>query len=248
MIKIINPFLQNLNRIKDLIYPRHIKCIFCGDEIKDLNDYDACEKCLNTLPFIIKDFCPRCGAQMSKDSVGVCMNCKMHNFDFDYARSVFVYDDKVKHAIHKMKIASAKYIVEPLSYALYYYFKGLNWNVDFITYIPIHQKRLKTRGYNQAKELASHLSNLTNIPLIDCFEKIKNTPNQTSLSGKQRQENLKDAFKLIYKELKDKNILIIDDIFTTGATSNEVSKLIRNKGANKIYVLTVAHTAEHNDL
>jgi len=248
MIKIINPILENLKVLKDLIYPRHIKCIFCGNEIKEFNEYDSCEKCLKSLPFIVKDFCPRCGTQMPEDSVGVCNNCKTHNFYFDYARSVFVYEDLVKRAIHKLKISSAKYIAEPLANTMFYYFKSLNWNIDFITYVPMHKSRLKFRGYNQAKELASYLSTKLNKPLIDCFEKIKNTPNQTSLSGKERQENLKDAFKLIYKDVKDKNILIIDDIFTTGATSNEVSKLLRNKDANKIYVLTIAHTPEHKDL
>lgn len=248
MIKIINPILENLKVLRNLIYPRHIKCIFCGEEIKELNSYDACEKCLKSLPFIIKDFCPRCGLQMPTDSVGVCMNCKTKNYNFDYARSVFTYNDLVKHAIHKMKISSAKYIAEPLAQSLFYYFKTLDWKIDFVTYIPIHSQRLKFRGYNQSKELATHFSNLTNIPIIECFEKIKNTPNQTSLSGKERQNNLKDAFKLIHSDVKDKNILIIDDIFTTGATSNEVSKLLRNKNANKIYVLTVAHTQNQKDL
>lgn len=248
MIKIINPFLSNLKNLTSLIYPKHIKCIFCGNELKEHNEYDACEKCLNTLPFILKDFCPRCGLQMSAESVGVCLNCKNHNFYFDYARAVFIYEGAVKQAIHKMKISSAKYITEAFASSMYYYFKGLNWNIDFITFIPMHKSRLKFRGYNQAKELAIQLANKLNKPLIDCFEKIKNTPNQTSLSGKDRQENLKGAFKLIHKDVKDKNILIIDDIFTTGATSNEVSKLLRNKNANKIYVLTIAHTPKHKDL
>lgn len=248
MIKIINPIIENLKFIKNLIYPRHIKCIFCGDEIKDLNDYDACSNCLKSLPFIVKDFCPRCGAKMSEDSVGTCFNCKIHNFYFDYARAVFVYDGAVRSAIHKLKISSAKYIAESLANTMYYYFKGLNWNIDFITFIPMHKSRLKFRGFNQAKEIATKLATLLNKPLIDCFEKIKNTPNQTSLSGKDRQENLKDAFKLIYKDVKDKNVLIIDDIFTTGATSNEVSKLLRNKQAGKIYVLTAAHTPLQKEL
>ena len=169
MIKIINPFKENFNFVKDLIYPRHIKCIFCGEEIKELNKYDACSNCLKTLPFIVKDFCPRCGLQMPADSVGVCLNCKKHNFYFDYARAVFVYEDAVRRAIHKMKISFARYIAEPLANAMYYYFKGLNWNIDFVTYIPLHKSRLKFRGYNQAKELATHFSVLLNKPLVDCF-------------------------------------------------------------------------------
>ena len=248
MINIINPLKKNLNTLKNLIYPKHIKCIFCKDEIREPNNYDACEKCLTKLPFILKDFCPRCGDKMSEDSVGVCQNCKNHNFYFDFARSVFVYEDIVKHAIHKMKISSAKYIAEPLGHALHYYFKTLDWKIDFITYIPMHKERLKLRGFNQAEELAKHLANLLNKPLINCFEKIKNTPSQTSLSGKDRQENLNGAFKLIYKDIKDKNILIIDDIFTTGATTNEVSKLAKLHNPNKIYVLTVAHTPNQKQL
>lgn len=242
---IINNLLKSyLIKLFNLIYPKHIKCIFCGNEITNPNKYDMCDNCLTHLPFIVKDFCSRCGSQLSQNHIGVCQNCKITNFHFDYARAVFVYDKNVKRTIKKLKFSSAKYLIEPLANCLYYKFTSLNWKVDLVTFVPIHESRLKLRGYNQSEELAKEFSKLTNIENINCFTKIKNTPNQTSLSRKDRQNNLIDAFKLKYKSVKDKNILIIDDIFTTGATTNELSKLLKNNGANKVYVLTIAHTKE----
>lgn len=247
MINVMN-FNKKYNKLFNLIYPEHIKCIFCGNELASPNEYNMCEKCMQDVSFITKDFCPRCGTQMPKDSIGVCKACKNSNYEFDYARACFVYDGKVKSVIRKLKFKDGKYLIEPLSNALYYLLNSINWNIDFITFVPLHESRLKTRGFNQSELLALHLGKRTNLPVVNCFEKAKNTPTQTSLTRSERKKNLIDAFKMINKSVKDKNLLIIDDIFTTGATTNELSKLLKEKGANKVYVLTLAHTQDKHEL
>lgn len=235
-----------LSKIKQIVvdtfYPKHIKCIYCSDEILNKNIYDMCENCSTTLPRINKNFCTRCGLQFDKDGSGTCLNCKANNFHFTLARSAFNFEGNVVSAIHKFKYAKYKFLAKPFSHILHSTLMAQNWNIDTICYVPLFEKREKERGYNQSRELAHHLSTLTNIPMLDNILRIRDTPTQTSLSRKQRKENVKDSFKIINKtEIKNKNILLIDDVFTTGSTSDEISKMLKLAGANNIYVLTVAH-------
>ena len=228
--------------LSNIFYPKHIKCICCKSEIEKQNIYDMCDKCYKTLPLIKHNFCTRCGLQFEKDGKGTCLNCKANNFSFTLARSSVTFDKHVVPIIHKFKYAKYKFLAEPLSHLLHDTLIQQNWNIDTICYVPLYEKREKDRGYNQSRELATELSKLTNLNIFHNIVRIRNTPTQTSLSRRERQENVKDCFKVINsKDIKGLNILLIDDVFTTGSTSNEISKELIKAGANKIYVLTVAH-------
>ena len=234
-----------LTNVKDgflnSIFPKHIKCIFCGEDLEHINSFDTCEDCLKRLPLIVKNFCIRCGGQLEDEQIGVCLNCKRNNFDFDLTRSVFVYSNNIVHLIHKFKFGSGKYLCEPIAYYMFNKLKSLDWNIDIISYVPMFPTREKMRGYNQSKELALTIGQLANIPVKTLYIKTVDTQEQAKLDAKSRRKNLKDAFKLIDNDIKDKNILIIDDIFTTGATSNELARITKNKAKN-VFVLTFAHT------
>ena len=236
-------FVQKIKHfIINTFYTRHIKCIACKCELHNKNVYDMCNKCYQEIQFIKHNFCIRCGLPMPKGGSGACLNCKRNNFEFNLARSVASFDGNIINIIHKFKYAKYKFLAEPLSYLLYDLLLIQDWNIDLITYTPLHPNREKSRGYNQSRELAKHLSKLTHIPVFDDITRIKDTPSQTHLTRTQRQENVKDCFKITTKtKLDNLNILIIDDVFTTGSTTNEISKLLKSKQANKIYVLTVAH-------
>ncbi|MFQ6724406.1 MAG: ComF family protein [Clostridia bacterium] len=238
--------MEFISKIKQIIlntfYPKHIKCICCKNEIKQKNVYDLCENCQTNLPFIHANFCTRCGLQFEKDGKGICLNCKSTNFDFEVARSALNFDGTVVKTIHKFKYAKYKFLAEPLSYFLYDILLFQNWNIDLICYVPLFEKREKERGYNQSRELAINLSKLTGIEFNHDLVRIRDTSTQTKLTRKERQENVKDCFDIADKQkFKNLNILLIDDVFTTGSTTNEISKLLKKYNANKIYVLTVAH-------
>ena len=116
-------------------------------------------------------------------------------------------------------------------------------NIDFITFIPLSKNKLKIRGFNQAELLAKEISKITKIPLLSTLEKIVDTPSQTTKNYLERQENVKDSF--IVKEeslpqIKDKNLLIIDDVCTTGATLLEASHVLHQSGATTLSALTLA--------
>ncbi len=235
-----------ISKIKQSIinsfYPKHIKCICCKGELVNKNVYDMCDDCYSNLPFIKQHFCNRCGLPFDKDGEGVCLNCKATNFKFDLARSVVGFTDKVVPLVHKFKYGGYKFLAEPLSYLMYDLLIFQNWKVGAICYVPLFLKREKARGYNQSRELAMYLSKLTGLEIVDNIMRVRDTPTQTKLSRRERKENVKDCFKLADKKLTEgKNILLIDDMFTTGSTSNEVSKLLKKSGANKVYVLTFSH-------
>ena len=238
-MKILTKLKQTLI---NAFYPKHIKCICCKDELVSQNVYDMCENCYLSLPFIKYHYCNRCGLQFEKDGSGICLNCKATNFYFDFARSAVTFDDKIIPCIHKLKYARYKFLAKPLSYLLYDTLMIQDWKIDLICYVPLFTTREKDRGYNQARELAQNLSKLTNIEVCDDIIRIRDTPTQTKLSRRERQENVKDCFKLTKPStFKNLNILLIDDVFTTGSTTNEISKQLKKVGANKVYVLTVAH-------
>ena len=228
--------------ILDTLFPPHIKCIFCGAEISEKNEYDCCQRCLKTLPKIKDNYCQKCGAQECDDFVGVCMSCKKSNFNFESARSVFKYCDNVSKTILQLKFGSGKYLIKPLSNFMSEYLKTLDWEYDFICFVPMHENGLKKRKFNQAEELAKFIGKNVNKPVINIFSKTKDTKNQAQLNSAQRKTNLKDAFKLNMKNCANKSFVIIDDVFTTGSTTNELAKLLKEKSAKNVYVLTLAHS------
>lgn len=236
--------------ILDIIYPRHIKCIFCGEELNDKSHNDTCERCLKSLPFITHS-CARCGAPVALDNDGVCLNCKANNFDFILARSVFEYRDRVASVVHKFKYNSMKFLYEPLANYLCEYLSRWDISPDIITCVPLFKSKEKARGYNQSELMARHLAEKSEIHFHILCAKIVDNTSQTKLNLKQRKENVKGVFKFIddcKPLIKDKTILIIDDVYTTGSTCNELSKIIKSKGAKEIYVLTLAHGLGHQEL
>lgn len=243
----MNKFLSKLkDYLCDLIYPKHIKCIFCDEELDERAKNDTCVDCKSVLPYITRP-CLRCGKQISDGVDLICFDCKNKNFAFTSAHSVFEYSGIIISAVHRFKYSRQKFLYEPFAEYMCDKFATLNITPDIITSVPLHTKREHERGYNQAKLLARFISERFKIKYMDLCDKIKDNPSQTELDFKARQENVLNAYKLILgvrKEIKDKSILIIDDIFTTGATTNEISKLFLEAGASDINVLTFAH-AQH---
>ena len=114
-------------------------------------------------------------------------------------------------------------------------------SIDCICYVPISKDSLKKRGFNQCSVLAKNISSILDIPVIDCLVKVKETKEQKLLGKEERMKNILDAFEIKNKEkLFKKNILLIDDVYTTGATINECKKNIEKCNINKIYLLTIA--------
>jgi len=153
-------------------------------------------------------------------------------------------------AIHKYKYSHEKYLLEPFGNLLSKSLASWNINPDYITAVPLHPNRIKERGYNQAKCMAEVVSNNFSIPYLDICEKVVDNLSQASLPLKDRRDNVKDVYKIISatrKKIKDKTILLIDDVYTTGSTVSEIARIMKNAGAKNVYVLTLAHAVDNRD-
>ena len=144
--------------------------------------------------------------------------------------------------MYRFKYSNKKY------YAKYYAkefcdkYRGIieNWSPDYIIAVPLFRKKEKKRGFNQAQVLAKHIGKELAIPVEkNIVARIRNTVPQKKLNDTERQKNLKGAFKIERNVVKFKRILLVDDIFTTGSTVDEISHLLLTNGAERVYVATL---------
>ena len=237
MNKNLREFLANTLYLKD------IKCLFCGDELYKHSRYCSCDKCFKLLPFINDKVCKCCGEPI-KSSATYCMRCKSHiDRGFDMARAVFIYNGLIKNAIISLKYNGNKYIAEYLSNFMYDLYLTSFTKCDLIIPAPMSKNSLKRRGFNQAELLCDAFEKHGIKIETNCVAKVLETENQARLSFEERQTNLVGAFKVVNKDIiKNKNVLFVDDIFTTGATASEVSLALKKAGAKSVEVLTLCHS------
>ncbi len=214
------------------------RCVACGREIFD-GDY-FCEKCKKVLPFADQTICDHCGRKLKK-SQNYCTTCKGKLTAIDKARSVYCYQKPINALIKRMKYYNNRYLAEAFAPDLAnIYFKNF-FNVDAVVFVPATKNSVKKRGYNQSELLAKEFCKLTKLPLLNCLEKVKETTRQALLDKTSRTKNLKDAFKITDKSVvKDKKIVIIDDVTTTGSTAQTLAILLKKAKAKEVYLLTVA--------
>jgi len=220
------------------------KCIACEKEIFD-QGY-LCDDCKKSMPYSGGVICDHCGRQL-KAPQNYCTTCKNRLVSTEKARSVYVYKKPVDTLIQKLKYGNGRYLVEPLAEELsLLYFKSY-FNADYLTFVPMHVKAQAKRGYNQSKLLADALSEKIGVQVVQCLEKTKETKRQATLTREQRRKNLIDSFKIIdRKTLKDKTVVIIDDVSTTGSTAEVVAEKLKKAGAKVVYLLTIASVPPKN--
>lgn len=236
-------FRNIIDKIGNIVFPEHTTCIICGDELPHNFEHNICNTCLKNLPYNNENICKICGSHI-EGMAKICLPCKEKFKTYEMARSPFLYKDNIAFLIQKLKYENGKYIAKPLGYFMAEEYKKNDFNCDCIVPVPLHEKRQKERGYNQAELLGKHLSKYLSIPQItECLYRTKDTPTQTKLNYLQRQKNLENAFKVKNRKLiKGKIVLLIDDVFTTGATIENCAIALLHAGVNKVFALSVAHT------
>lgn len=169
-----------------------------------------------------------------------CKFCENKNFYFDRAISCIEYCDKSKVLVLSLKYYGNTYMSRYIAQVMRDKLEFEQLSADYIIPVPLHKKRMRIRGFNQAEKIASYLSEYTNIPIIDCVKRNRNTKRLYALNKFQREKELKNAFevKVYSEEIIGKRIILVDDIFTTGTTVNEISKKLKIYGVDEIIVLT----------
>ena len=217
------------------------RCNACDEEI--FNGKYFCDNCEKLLPYVKENKCYHCG-RITAYSMEYCDSCIEKNVNFTKARSVFSYKPPINILVQNLKYENKLYLSNIFCDYFIEIFLSNFTDTDIITFVPATAKSLKVRGYNQSKVLADKLSNKVNVPVLSTAMKVKDTMHQVGLNANQRRENLKGVFKLEKVDLNGKNILLIDDVLTTGTTADILAGLYRKNGANKVYVLTIASVSK----
>lgn len=220
-----------MKQLLNLLFPKH--CVVCKKEGSFL-----CDDCLSLIEINPFRYC-LCEKLKKEDK---CNNCKNRYLDKIFSASD--YNNKiVKTAIHKFKYSYIKELSLPFSFLILKHLENVNCSIDnsfVLVPVPLSQKKIRKRGFNQSEEIAKNISKVTGLLLdSNCLIKIKENKSQAELNKTERINNIKNVFK-VTKELKNKNILLIDDVYTTGSTMEECSKELKKAGANKVWGITIA--------
>jgi len=235
------------NGLLDLIYPRI--CLACKSKLKESSiDNLVCLECFSSIKRNIPPFCYSCGRHLEKGNFAknICPRCLKTGLDFDRAFSPCVYEGVIKDLIHEFKYKGKDYLGRPLSRLMIEFIREYNLPMrylDFIVPVPLHKTRLREREFNQARVLSNYIGKeFKKEVLTDILFKNRHTRTQTDLETNERLSNVKGSFSVNkLKNVKGKIVLLVDDVLTTGATSSEAASVLKQAGANIVFVLTLAN-------
>lgn len=225
----------------NLLYPIH--CAICRKNLDPLDNFYVCTFCISMIKQNPKPYCESCG-RSAQGAKTICRECRKAPFHFERARSACLYEGVLKELLHLFKYKRRISLSNILSRLMIDFIKEDGHfldGVDIITFVPLANKRLRERGFNQSEVLALGLAKEFGIPMSDAIEKPRATKPQNELSRNERLVNLNGAFKMKNKiGLENLKILLVDDVMTTGATLNECSKTLLGSGAETVRCLTLA--------
>ena len=248
----INQILQSprvmrvCESIVNVVFPR--SCVGCGLSRKNGGDY-LCGLCRDDI-FVIGDpLCNTCGIPADIDydypAEGFeCGWCRKGGFRFDRARSLGLYDSVLKELIHFYKYRNQPGAIEEIEPFLRQFFdpRRMEYEGVAVVSVPLHVKKLKARGFDQAFVLAHAIADILEAPLlVRPLKRIRETHPQARKNREERLKNVKGAFEVVHPEaVFKKNILLVDDVFTTGSTVNEVTRVLKKAKAGRVEVFTLA--------
>lgn len=208
-----------------ILFPENIYCISCDEPISDSNKFSLCKNCYENIEFLYDK-----NTVFDKEVMELLKN--------DYISDVHIttiYNDIMKNMIHGIKYSNKTYLAKFFASMMCELIEKKSLDFDYITFVPIHKKRLMERGYNQVELIVNHIGKWLNKPVIKTADRVKTTRSMYELSFQQRHIEMKDAFKSKTIDcLQGKNLLLVDDILTTGATVKNLCEAIytSNKDTN----------------
>jgi ComF family protein len=217
----------------DSFFPR--RCVGCGKVGGFL-----CSECLGELPRLLPPLCPNCGRPQASGIV--CPDCRQRKTEIDGIRSPFRFDEVVRKAIHQLKYRNLKAISPCLAELLADYLESNHLPGEALVCVPLHPRRLRERGYNQSSLLAEELGRRIDLPVIeDCLVRVKQAqPQVRAVDVDERRRNVADAFVCRDERVSGKQIILIDDVCTSGATLESCAAALKSKGAASVWGLTLA--------
>ncbi len=225
-------------RVLDIVFPP--RCPAC-DKPVPLPGL-ICPACGEKFTLVKAPVCLKCGKHIADEREEYCRGCRLVIHRFERGRGLFTYQSAAA-SMYRFKYAGrreyARFYADQIAERLGKTIRG--WRADALVPVPIHAARMRERGYNQAESLAVELGRRTGIPVKSrLLKRVKNTLPQKLLSDRERQNNLKRAFKIRGNDVKLKTVIIIDDIYTTGSTIDACAAVLKSAGVEKVYFITAA--------
>ena len=230
----------------DLIYPA--RCPGCLKRLTESGaPGDFCDACGSVMQPIEEPFCQRCAEPFPGEISGdfTCPNCSGRPAAYEFAVCRMLSRGPVREAVHRLKyegvvvmrLALARLMLSALNDRR---LADAGW---LLVPVPLHPRKRRERGYNQSAELAKSLSKLSGLPWLDALKRTRYTDSQAGLDRAGRLKNLRGAFavkRFAARQLRDQDVLLVDDVLTTGATAHECAQTLRAGGARRVVVITVA--------
>ena len=221
-----------LSALADMFYPE--RCVGCGRRSNDV----LCRGCFEALPLVGSPACGRCGLPTAFATF-VCEACKNVDFGFDSARAPLRYEGVRKEIVHALKYRGYRKVVASLAAPLMLQALG-DGRFDAVVPVPLHRSRQRKRGFNQAGLLARGVAAEINAPVSDTLEVVRSTRDQVELSAAQRRANVAGAYRATAASRG--KVLVIDDVFTTGATMSACASTLLRAGAKEVHALSLCRT------
>jgi ComF family protein len=244
-VKLFKPFI-------DLVYPP--RCAICQAFLwedrakKDQKELLFCQACFDAFSEITSPLCTVCGRPFAskKEEDHPCEDCLRKTPFFDMVRAPYLYEGGIMEAIHQFKYGGRTYLVDSLGSLLASFVKEwMGMTPECLTIpVPLHPKRLRERGFNQSLLLARHVAYLLGTELdFLTLRRIRYTQPQTGLRSEERKRNIRKAFEITNREaVKGRNVLLVDDVTTTGSTLNECTRVLKRAGAERVFGIVLAST------
>ncbi len=228
-----------------LIFPSH--CLLCRRRLKGLPEtVNLCGSCQASITINRPPFCQRCSRPPDpRDFSAPCPECRRSRYHFDRVVGITQYDETMKHLVHLFKYGQKTALRRDFARITAAYVRHYGISLldhDLVAPVPLHPARRRERGYNQSDLLGQELARLFPVAYHPgLLRRVRHTPNQARLNGKERWTNIQGAFRIRHPQsVRDKSILLIDDLMTTGATLSEIAFCLKSAGARKVEALTLA--------
>jgi ComF family protein len=239
-----------LNDVSDIIFPP--QCVACAEILDPPAHHFFCSSCQEKIRFITGSLCPICGIPFwnSPALSHTCGNCLETDPHYNQARAVASFETIIMDTIHKFKYGRSISLGDALgSFMANFSFPDFDFtDYSLLIPVPLHIKRLKERGFNQSLLLAGKVGKKYKLPVsFSLLKRCKFTLTQTGLNKTEREKNIKGVFIVTdKKKVAGEKIILIDDVYTTGATVNECAKTLIKADAQKVAVLTLARVIQNH--
>ncbi|HEY8345201.1 MAG TPA: ComF family protein [Bacillota bacterium] len=239
-------FCRSLGRgVLDLLYPPLRVCPVCGGSFpKYYGDLRICADCLNRLPIITPPLCAVCSRPVRGDESSPCAECRREPRFYRRGKAVFLYTGMIREILHAVKYDFRPELAAAIGTLMAVGIEGIPFydKIDLIIPVPLHPAKVRSRGYNQAELMAEPVAVSLGKPLqTRILVRNRPTKSQSECGRAERKKNIANAFTVINGQaVAGKNILLIDDIATTGYTLSECARVLLLAGAKEVNVLTAA--------